>query len=127
MTINSVYYKEREGIVQNPIGHLSPASTPWWSGPGTQLPYVESLGQLKSLSLEHSSSGDQLTSTKHAERGIEQGLEKGITSQFTIFTGNFLFARTYAILLISDSWIQYIEPWMGLILVFFPITEKTRV
>ncbi|KAA8516815.1 hypothetical protein F0562_017075 [Nyssa sinensis] len=73
-------FKDNEGIVQNPIGTLS--SVPWWSGLASQSVYGESFGQLKPTS------GDQLTATKQSEHGTDQGLEKGCTTQFTIFPEN---------------------------------------
>uniref|UniRef100_A0A5B7ANE3 Nuclear transcription factor Y subunit n=1 Tax=Davidia involucrata TaxID=16924 RepID=A0A5B7ANE3_DAVIN len=81
--MHTICFKEHEGIVQNPIGPLS--SVPWWSGLDSQSAYGESFGQLKSSSMERPTSGDQLTATKQAERGTEQGLVKGNTTQFTIF------------------------------------------
>ncbi|KAA8518446.1 hypothetical protein F0562_015920 [Nyssa sinensis] len=86
MTMPTIYFKEHEGIVQSPTGPLS--SVPWWSGLGSQSAYGESIGQLKSSSMEHPASGDQLTATKQAERGTAQGLDKGNTTQFTIFSGD---------------------------------------
>lgn len=87
MTIHSVYHKEDDD--HNPIEQLSPsASAPWWTELGTPLPY----GQLKSLALQTPS---QVTATKLP---TEQGLEKGITAQFTIFPGNKIF--------MSDSYID---------------------
>lgn len=135
--MHSVYFKEYEGIVQNPVGHLSAASAPWWSGLGTQLPYGESVGELKSLSVEHHSNGDQFTATKIAEHATEQGLGKGITSQFTIFPGNFLSCACFVHFAeMSDSLFYSIEPLMGIIIsvhlrklsfcFYFPIVEIFR-
>ncbi|KAK9289576.1 hypothetical protein L1049_007732 [Liquidambar formosana] len=86
MTMQAVYFKEHGGIVHNPIGQLSSAaSVPWWSAFGPQSVNGEPSGQSKFLSMEHPSGGDQLTATKHEERGTEQGAEKGHMTQFTIF------------------------------------------
>ncbi|KAF7149450.1 hypothetical protein RHSIM_Rhsim03G0063600 [Rhododendron simsii] len=87
MTMHALYLKEHEGIVRNPIGQLPSAAVPWWSGIGSQSTYNEPFGQIKSSFLEHPNSGGQLTANKRAERGTEQGLEKGNTTQFTIFPG----------------------------------------
>ncbi|GMP98548.1 hypothetical protein CsSME_00046388 [Camellia sinensis var. sinensis] len=89
MTMHTVYLKEHEGIVQNPTGQLSSGAVPWWGGIGSQSAYAESFGQFKSSSMEHPTSGGQPTSTKHAEHATELGLEKGNTTQFAIFPGNF--------------------------------------
>lgn len=84
------------GVVQNHIGQLPSAAVPWWSGIGSRSTYNEPFGQTKSSFLENPNSGGQLTANKRSERGIEQGMEKGNTTQFTIFPGNFL---TYATLM----------------------------
>ncbi|KAI8562880.1 hypothetical protein RHMOL_Rhmol03G0069800 [Rhododendron molle] len=87
MTMPALYLKEHEGVVRNPIGQLPSAAVPWWSGIGSQSTYNEPFGQIKSSFLEHPNSGGQLTANKRAERGTEQELEKGNTTQFTIFPG----------------------------------------
>ncbi|KAL8094991.1 nuclear transcription factor Y subunit A-10-like [Apium graveolens] len=87
MTMHSVYFKEHEGV-QDSIGHLSSASTPWWSGLGTQLPYVDPVSQLKSSIGENNLNGDQYTATKFGEHFVGQGSEKGSTSHFTVFPGH---------------------------------------
>ncbi|BFG38447.1 hypothetical protein CerSpe_247210 [Prunus speciosa] len=88
MAMQTVYFKEHEGI-SNPMGQLSSAlSGPWWSAFGSQPSYGESCGQSKPFTMEHPSSGDQLTATKLTGRGTEQGLNKGNTNQFTIFPGD---------------------------------------
>ncbi|XP_058204429.1 nuclear transcription factor Y subunit A-10 isoform X2 [Rhododendron vialii] len=87
MTMPALYLKEHEGVVRNSIGQLPSAAVPWWSGIGSQSTYNEPFGQIKSSFLEHPNSGGQLTANKRAERGTEQGLEKGNTTQFTIFPG----------------------------------------
>lgn len=88
MTMHSVYFKEHEGV-QNSIGHLSSASTPWWSGPGTQLPYGESEIQRRSSSVDNNHfNGDQYAATKFGENCMGQEFEKGNTSHFTILPGH---------------------------------------
>lgn len=90
MAMQTIYFKEHEGLVRNTIGQLSSVpSAPWWSGFGSQQSiYGESCGQLKPLSMEFPCSGDQLSATKQAGRGTElAGPDKGNTSQFTIFPG----------------------------------------
>lgn len=82
MAMQTIYFKEHEGIVSNTIGQLSSIqSAPWWSAFG------ESCGQLKPLSLEHPGSGDQFSATKQGERVTDLGPDKGNTTQFTIFPG----------------------------------------
>ncbi|XAR64792.1 hypothetical protein NMG60_11008630 [Bertholletia excelsa] len=87
MTMHAVYLKENQGVIQNPMNDQLPsAAVPWWSGIGSQQAYSESVAQLESLSLEHpTATVPQLTSTKQAGRGLEQGIKKGSTTQFTIF------------------------------------------
>ncbi|XVF07511.1 hypothetical protein REPUB_Repub06bG0145400 [Reevesia pubescens] len=85
MAMQTLYLKEHDGIVHNPMGQLASSvpSLPWWSALGSQSVYGESIcGQLKPLLMEHPSggAGDQLNSTK-------QGLNKGNPSQFTIVPG----------------------------------------
>ncbi|XP_022766940.1 nuclear transcription factor Y subunit A-10-like [Durio zibethinus] len=88
MAMQTRYLKEHDGIAHNPMGQTAPVpSLPWWSGLGSQSVYGESCGQLKPLLMEHPSTGDQVTSTKQAWRGTEQGLNKGNPTQFTIFPG----------------------------------------
>lgn len=85
MTMHTVYYKEEhEGAAAaaySPIGHLSSASVPWWTGLGTQLPHTHSACPSKSSSLDHSSTGAQFTHD-------EAQLEKTTLSQFNIFPGD---------------------------------------
>ncbi|KAJ7971688.1 Nuclear transcription factor Y subunit A [Quillaja saponaria] len=89
MAMQTVCFKEHEGIVQNSIGQLSSlSSAPWWSAFASQSVYGESCNQIKPFSLDHPNCGDQLTATKQAGRGAEQGQDKGNTTQFTIFTGD---------------------------------------
>lgn len=85
MATQTVYFKEHEGIVPNPMGQMSP----WWSALApSQSVYGESCAQLKPFTMEHPNKGDQFISTKQAGRGTEQGLDRGNTTQFTIFPGN---------------------------------------
>ncbi|XVE75851.1 hypothetical protein DITRI_Ditri12bG0124600 [Diplodiscus trichospermus] len=89
MATQTLYLKEHDGIVHNPMEQLaSVPSVPWWSALGSQSVYGESYGQLKPLLMEHQSSGDQVTSTKQARRATEQELIKGNPAQFTIFPGD---------------------------------------
>ncbi|XWS59366.1 hypothetical protein CRYUN_Cryun08bG0115300 [Craigia yunnanensis] len=87
MAMQTLYLKEHDGIVHNPVGQLaSEPSLPWWSALGSQSVYGESCGQLKPLLMEHPSSGYQVTSTKQAGKDTEE-LNKGNLAQFTIFPG----------------------------------------
>ncbi|XWS43329.1 hypothetical protein CRYUN_Cryun16bG0093700 [Craigia yunnanensis] len=89
MPMQTLYLKEHDGIVHNPMGQLaSIPSLPWWSTLGSQSVYGEYCGQLKPLLMEHPSIGDQVTSTKQAGRGTELELNKGNPAQFTIFPVN---------------------------------------
>ncbi|KAF2289604.1 hypothetical protein GH714_037417 [Hevea brasiliensis] len=90
MAVKTLYFKEHEGIVHNPIGQLSSVpSVPWWTTYGSQSVYGESCGLVKASSIEQSSTGgDQLTAMKQASRCTEKGLDKGNTTQFTIFPGD---------------------------------------
>ncbi|KAF3442759.1 hypothetical protein FNV43_RR16676 [Rhamnella rubrinervis] len=93
MAMQTIYFKEHEGIVPNTIGQLSSIpSAPWWAAFGSQSIFGESCGQLKPLSMEHPGSGDQLSATKQAGRVTELGQDKGNTTQFTIFPGDFKFS-----------------------------------
>ncbi|XP_061350424.1 nuclear transcription factor Y subunit A-10-like [Gastrolobium bilobum] len=86
MAMQTVYLKEHEGIVHNSVGQLSSAtSAPWWSAFGSQSVYGESCGQMKPFSLELSNFVDQFATSKQSVRGVEQLLDKGHTTQFTIF------------------------------------------
>ena len=99
MTMQTIYFKEHEGIAHNPTGQLSsPAAVPWWSGLGSQSVYGESFGHLKSLSAENPAKGDQFTAIKQVELSAEHGTEKGNTTQFTIFAGISSIMIIYAIL-----------------------------
>lgn len=95
MATRTMYFKEREGIAHKPMGQLSAL---WWSTLPSQSIYGESCGQLKPLSMEHASGGDQLIANKAAGRGTEQAARGSIT-QFTIFPG--IYALGSAILVLS--------------------------
>lgn len=92
MAMQTVYFKEHEGIVHNSIGQLSSVtSTPWWAALGSQTVQHESLGQMmKPFSLDFHNYVDHLSVPKQPERAARQALDKGHTTQFTIFPGNFL-------------------------------------
>ncbi|GMY14415.1 nuclear transcription factor Y subunit A-10-like isoform X1 [Fagus crenata] len=85
MATQTMYFKEREGLVHNPMGQLS---SPWWGTLASQSVYGESCGQLKPLSMEHPSGGDQLVANKQAGTGTEHGADRGNTTQFSIFSGD---------------------------------------
>ncbi|GAV63872.1 CBFB_NFYA domain-containing protein [Cephalotus follicularis] len=87
MALQTVFFKEHEGIVHNSNGQLSSVlSVPWLSALGSQSAYGD--GQLKTLSIELSNSGEQLTVHKQANHGAEQGPDKRDTTQLTIFPGD---------------------------------------
>ncbi|KAF2308311.1 hypothetical protein GH714_039971 [Hevea brasiliensis] len=90
MAVKTLYFKEHEGIVHNPIGQLSSVpSMPWWNTFGSQSSYGESCALFKpSLMEQPPICEDSLTAMKQARLGIEQGLVKGNMTQFTIFPGN---------------------------------------
>ncbi|XP_010263046.1 PREDICTED: nuclear transcription factor Y subunit A-10-like isoform X2 [Nelumbo nucifera] len=83
--MQTLCFKEHGGIARNHISQLSPVTPmPWWSAVGSQPASGEPFGQLKSLSADHPSGGDQLTdASRQAQRGVEQS-----TAQFTILSGD---------------------------------------
>ncbi|XP_028784941.1 nuclear transcription factor Y subunit A-10-like isoform X2 [Neltuma alba] len=86
MAMQTVYFKEHEGIVRNSIGQLSSAtSAPWWTALGSQAAQHESFGQMKPFSLDFPNYADHLTGPKQPGRAAHQVLDKGHTTQFTIF------------------------------------------
>ncbi|XP_020206664.1 nuclear transcription factor Y subunit A-10 [Cajanus cajan] len=82
MAMQTAYLKEHEGIVHNSVGQLS---APWWSAFGSQSVYGEYCGQIKPFSLDISNCVEQFSSGKQTVRGVEQLLDKGHATQFTIF------------------------------------------
>ncbi|KAF4369087.1 hypothetical protein F8388_013416 [Cannabis sativa] len=89
MAMQTIYFKEHEGLVPNTIGHLSSISSlPWWSAYGSQSVFGDSCGQLKPLSMEKPGTGELLFSTKHEGRATDFGPDKGNTNQFTISPGD---------------------------------------
>ncbi|KAL5545691.1 hypothetical protein UlMin_005378 [Ulmus minor] len=94
MALQTLYFKEHEGIIPNSIGQFSqlPPSGAWWGAFGSSSAYGDSCGQLKSLSMEQPGGGDQFLATKQAGRGSELGLDKGSPTQFTIFPGDCKFS-----------------------------------
>lgn len=90
MAMQTVYFKEHEGIVNNSVGQLSSVtSAPWWGAFGPQSVHGESCNQMKPFSLEFPNYVEQLAATKQLIRGAQQVLDKGHTTQFTIFPGKF--------------------------------------
>lgn len=89
MATETFYFKQREGIVHNPMGQLS---AHWWSAITSPSVYGEACGQLKPLSIEHPSGGggDQLITNKQAARGTEQATARANTTQFTLFPGKLM-------------------------------------
>ncbi|CAK7342069.1 unnamed protein product [Dovyalis caffra] len=85
MAMKTLYLKEHEGIVHNPIGQLS--TVPWWTAFGSQAVSGESCGLLKAQPIEQPASGGE-TATKYARMSAEQGLDQGNSTQFTIFPGD---------------------------------------
>ncbi|KAK7345216.1 hypothetical protein VNO77_15797 [Canavalia gladiata] len=87
MAMQTVYLKEHEGVVYNSVGQLSTVTStaPWWSAFGSQPVCGESCNQMKPFSLEIPHYVDQLAAGKQSMRGVEQLLDKGHTTQFTIF------------------------------------------
>ncbi|XP_054801121.1 nuclear transcription factor Y subunit A-10-like isoform X2 [Prosopis cineraria] len=86
MAMQTVYFKEHEGIVHNSIGQLSSVtSAPWWTAHGSQTVQQESFGQMKHFSLDFPNYVDQLTGPKQPGRASHHVLDKGHTTQFTIF------------------------------------------
>ncbi|CAI9289721.1 unnamed protein product [Lactuca saligna] len=83
--MNSVYYKQHEdGIASNPVGSLSSASGPWWSGLATQSTFEESVGRMKLSSMENC--GEQLMLI--APKPSSQSTDQGNTTHFNTFPGD---------------------------------------
>ncbi|KAE8731132.1 agamous-like MADS-box protein AGL8-like protein [Hibiscus syriacus] len=86
MAMQTLYVKEHDGNVRDPMGQLAqvPSQT-WWTALKSQASiYGESCGQLKPVLMERPSNGDQLPWSKQAE----QGVNKGRPAQFTLFPGD---------------------------------------
>ncbi|KAF9595926.1 hypothetical protein IFM89_006207 [Coptis chinensis] len=87
--MQTVCFKDHGGLFHNPIVQQLPLpSVPWWSGLGSQAVYGESFVQLKPVSGDHPTGGNQFTVVaRHESRGTDQVQEKENlnTSQFTIF------------------------------------------
>ncbi|KAF5473955.1 hypothetical protein F2P56_005901 [Juglans regia] len=81
MAAETFYFKQRQGTVHNPIGQLS---APWWSAITSPSVYGEACVQLKPLSMEHPSGGDQLITNNQAARGTEAAARAN-TTRFTLF------------------------------------------
>lgn len=91
MPMQTAHFKEQERSVHNSIGKMpSVQSVSWWSSIDPQSAYEEPYRQLKSISMEHPTSGNQFSSTKHQGHGAQQGMNKGDSTHFTIFSGNLL-------------------------------------
>ncbi|XP_021892429.1 nuclear transcription factor Y subunit A-10-like, partial [Carica papaya] len=89
MAMQTVYFKEHEGVVHNPTGQFS--SVPQasrWGAFGSQSVYVEACGQFKSLSMENTAGGFQLAAAKQRGTCTDQGPDKGTVTPFTIFPGD---------------------------------------
>ncbi|CAI0405933.1 unnamed protein product [Linum tenue] len=88
MGMKTLYFKEHEGIAQNPVGHLSaaaPSMPSWWNVLGSHTAYVDS--QLKTMSVDQQpTAGDQVvTATDQGQGGL---LDKEIPTEFNIFPGS---------------------------------------
>nr|BAG50060.1 transcription factor CCAAT [Lotus japonicus] len=84
MAMQTVYLKEHERMGHSSVGQLSSVtSAPWW---GSQSVYGDSCGQIKPFSLEFSNYVDHFAANKNPVRGAEQLFDKGLTTQFTIFS-----------------------------------------
>ncbi|OVA17131.1 CCAAT-binding transcription factor [Macleaya cordata] len=85
--MQTVFFKEHGGIVHNPIAQPSPLpSVPWWGVLGSQPVYGGASFQLKSLTLEQNSDGNQLPAAPRqaqGETGQRPEKENYNNSQFT--------------------------------------------
>ncbi|XP_052175649.1 nuclear transcription factor Y subunit A-10-like isoform X2 [Diospyros lotus] len=88
MAMPTVFMKENEGILNNPVFQPSSTLVPWWSGLGSQPVDGGSGSQFKFSHVEQSTGGGQLTAPKDSGCDMEQGLEKGSILQFTISPGD---------------------------------------
>ncbi|XP_015577804.2 nuclear transcription factor Y subunit A-10 [Ricinus communis] len=89
MAVKTLYFKEHEGTVHNPIGQLSSVpSMPWWSSFGPQSVYGEPYDLLKPSTMENPIGGDRVTAVKQVRRDTRQDLDKGNTIHFTVFRGD---------------------------------------
>lgn len=85
--MGSMHYKEHDdGIASNQVCALSSGSGPWWSGLVTQSTFEDSVGRIKSSSMENC--GEQLMpiAPKPLTRATDH---KGNMTQFNIFSGKF--------------------------------------
>ncbi|KAL5709069.1 hypothetical protein ACHQM5_019796 [Ranunculus cassubicifolius] len=87
--MQTVCFKEHGGMFYNTIVHpLSLPSVPWWSGLGTTGGYGEAFGQLKAITADHATSGNELRGVSGQEtRGTDEK-ENHTSSQFTIYPGD---------------------------------------
>ncbi|PIA54290.1 hypothetical protein AQUCO_00900676v1 [Aquilegia coerulea] len=85
-------FKEHGGIFQNPIIQPLPLpSLPWWSGLGSQAVYGDSFGQLKAISGDYLTGGNQAAIVpRQGTRGTDQASDKDNhnASQFSILPGD---------------------------------------
>nr|XP_043613155.1 nuclear transcription factor Y subunit A-10-like isoform X2 [Erigeron canadensis] len=84
--MNSVYYKEHDdGIASHQVGSLSSGPGPWWSGLVTQPTFEDSVGRVKSSSMENC--GEQLMpiAPKPSPRATDQ--KGNMTTHFNVFSG----------------------------------------
>ncbi|KAL4591866.1 hypothetical protein LXL04_004840 [Taraxacum kok-saghyz] len=80
--MNSVYYKQHDdGIASNPVGSLSSASGPWWSGLVTHSTFE---GQMKPSSMENC--GEQLMPI--APKPSSHSTDQGNTAHSNTFPGD---------------------------------------
>ncbi|KAF5194787.1 Nuclear transcription factor y subunit a-10 [Thalictrum thalictroides] len=90
--MQTVCFKEHGGFFQNPIIQPLPLpSLTWWSGLGSQAVYGDSFGQLKAISGDYLTGGNQAAVIpRHETQGTDQvpDKENHIVSQFTIFPGD---------------------------------------
>ncbi|EYU38682.1 hypothetical protein MIMGU_mgv1a010361mg [Erythranthe guttata] len=89
MNSHTVFFKENEGVAPNHL-NVSLSELPRWIGLGSQpaaAVYGDPFVQSKLTSLELPAGGrNQFTVAKDTDN--QQGLEKGITTQFTLFSGD---------------------------------------
>lgn len=130
--MRTVFSDEHEGIVQNTVG----AAVPWWTGlgsqPATAAAHGKAFGQLKSVSVNPSDTGNKLTAKQVED---QQRLGKGNTNHFTFLSddlksaANGIKSQLQTVTSIQGAMMQYegqIELGFGQPLIYgkYPLAEQ---
>lgn len=88
MATETVYFKEHEGILHNPVRQLASTPSPalWWGATG----YGGQPFQPNPSPVERTRSGygDHFAASKAVEQGMRESANIGSVTQFTISSGN---------------------------------------